>query len=84
MAFIIMKASLEDHHGFAPAGTEHKGAGMTLHSGLGEIRNVREGNRNPVFQGVGKITQAAAKDQADGGTQVSSGLQKIRGGVDTC
>ena len=57
---------------------ENEGAGMTFHRGLGKIGNLGIGNTDGLFQGVGKIAQAAAQHQTDLGRERNAAAKQFR------
>jgi ABC-type multidrug transport system fused ATPase/permease subunit len=75
-----MKTSADDGLAVLPAKDE--GSGVARDGGGGEIGNVGEGDHLAVFQGVGKVAQAAAQDHAEGGLGVGAAADIVNGIAD--
>ena len=79
---IKVDAALEHHHVLALLPAKHQCTHMARRRGNGEIGDLGKRNPHRIRQRVGKVTQAAAQHQADGGPLAGVFQQISRGGID--
>ena len=79
MALVIVEPALEADHAFSVLGAEDEGTGVARDRGGGEVGDVGEGDDQSVFEGIGKVAQAAAQDHAHLGGHIRAAADIVDG-----